>query len=162
MRLGFGRKKKNLPAEEGPAAGAPADTTPPRPRLVVSAVSLLGGGLQLLFTMALVPLPGVGMRGYVAGAGAAAVVETALCLWLAVRRAGLRLALFQWLTAPGLAALLAALNANLLLRVLKDNGLSALAAGLVCLLFALVLYLAALHAQGVSLPQALSVGRAKK
>ena len=43
MRLGFGRKKKNLPAEEGPAAGAPADTTPPRPRLVVSAVSLLGG-----------------------------------------------------------------------------------------------------------------------
>ena len=79
-----------------------------------------------------------------------------------MRRAGLRLALFQWLTAPGLAALLAALNANLLLRVLKDNGLSSLAAGLVCLLFALVLYLAALHAQGVSLPQALSVGRAKK
>ena len=128
----------------------------------VAAVSLLGGGLQLLFTMALVPLPGVGMSGYVAGAGAAAVVETVLCLWLAVRRAGLRLALFQWLTAPGLAALLAALNANLLLRVLKDNGLSSLAAGLVCLLFALVLYLAALHAQGVSLPQALSVGRAKK
>ena len=128
----------------------------------VAAVSLLGGGLQLLFTMALVPLPGVGMSGYVAGAGAAAVVETALCLWLAVRRAGLRLALFQWLTAPGLAALLAALNANLLLRVLKDNGMSSLAAGLVCLLFALVLYLAALHAQGVSLPQALSVGRAKK
>ena len=85
-----------------------------------------------------------------------------LCLWLAVRRAGLRLALFQWLTAPGLAALLAALDANLLLRVLKDNGMSSLAAGLVCLLFALVLYLAALHAQGVSLPQALSVGRAKK
>lgn len=128
----------------------------------VAAVSLLGGGLQLLFTMALVPLPGVGMSGYVAGAGAAAVVETVLCLWLAVRRAGLRLALFQWLTAPGLAALLAALNANLLLRVLKDNGMSSLAAGLVCLLFALVLYLAALHAQGVSLPQALSVGRAKK
>ena len=43
VRLGFGRKKKNLPAEEGPAAGAPVDTTPPRPRLVVSAVSMLGG-----------------------------------------------------------------------------------------------------------------------
>ena len=85
-----------------------------------------------------------------------------LCLWLAVRRAGLRLALFQWLTAPGLAALLAALNANLLLRVLKDSGLSPLTAGLSCLLFALVLYLAALHAQGVSLPRTLSQGKAKK
>lgn len=130
----------------------------------VAAVSLLGGGLQLLFTMALVPLPGVGMGGYVAGALASAVVETVLCLWLAVRRAGMKLALFRWLTAPGLAALLAALNANLLLRVLKDSGLSPLAAGLSCLVFALVLYLAALHAQGVSLPRALSVGprRAKK
>lgn len=130
----------------------------------VAAVSLLGGGLQLLFTMALVPLPGVGMGGYVAGALASAAVETVLCLWLAVRRAGLRLALFRWLTAPGLAALLAALNANLLLRVLKDSGLSPLAAGLSCLVFALVLYLAALHAQGVSLLRALSVGprRAKK
>ena len=130
----------------------------------VAAVSLLGSGLQLLFTMALVPLPGIGMGGYVAGACASAAVETLLCLWLAVRRAGLRPALFRWITAPGLAALLAALNANLLLRVLKDSGLSPLAAGLSCLAFALVLYLAALHAQGVSLSRALSAGprRAKK
>ena len=128
----------------------------------VAAVSLAGGGVQLLFTLALVPLPGVGMGGYVAGACASAVLETVLCLWLAVRHAGLRPALFRWLTAPGLAALLAALNANLLLRVLKDGGLSPLAAGLAALAFGLVLYLAALQAQGVSLLRALSLGGGTK
>ena len=128
----------------------------------VAAVSLLGGGLQLLCTLALVPLPGVGMGGYVAGACASAVLETLLCLWLAVRRAGLRPAPFRWLTAPGLAALLAALNANLLLRVLKDSGLPPAAAGTACLVFALVLYLAARHAKGVSMPRALSLGGGKR
>ena len=40
----------------------------------LAAVSLLGGLVQLAFTLALVPLSGVGMAGYVAGA----VVSTAL------------------------------------------------------------------------------------
>ena len=102
------------------------------------------------------------MGGYVAGACASAVLETLLCLRLAVRRAGLRPALFRWLAAPGLAALLAALNANLLLRALKDGGLHPAAAGLAALAFGLVLYLAALQAQGVSLPGALSLGGGKK
>ena len=128
----------------------------------VAAVSLLGGGLQLLLTMALVPLPGVGMAGYVAGSCASAGLEALLCLHLAVRHAGLRPALFRWLTAPGLASLLAALNANLLLRVLKDSGLPTPAAGLACLIFSTVVYLAALHAQGVSLPRVLPPQRAKK
>ena len=34
----------------------------------VAAISLLGGGVQLALTLVLVPLPGVGMGGYVAGA----------------------------------------------------------------------------------------------
>ena len=116
----------------------------------VAAVSLLGGGIQLLFTFLLVPLPGVGMAGYVAGAALSTGVETLLCLWLVVRRTGLKLCLFRWLTAPGLAALLSSLTANLLLRYLKDSGLDTLPALAAALLFALVLYAAALSAQGVS------------
>lgn len=123
----------------------------------VAAVSLLGGGVQLAFTLALVPLPGVGMDGYVAGAVASTVLELGLYLWLAAKNTGLRITLFQWVTAPGLSAALSALTANLLLRVLKDSGLGALPAGISVLIFALVLYLAALHAQGVRLSEVLRV-----
>ena len=123
----------------------------------VAAVSLLGGGMQLAFTLALVPLPGVGMGGYVAGALASTVLEVVLCLWLVVRHTGLRLRLFQWLTAPGLASLLSALVTNLLFRYVKDSGIPPLPAGLACLCFAAVLYLAALSAQGVRLRDVLRV-----
>ncbi len=121
----------------------------------VAVISLLGGGVQLIFTLALVPLPGVGMAGYVAGALAANALELLLCLGWAVRRAGLRLEPFRWLAAPGLAALLSGLCANLLFRVLKDSGLSPLWGALAALPFSLVLYLAALQAQGVRLREAL-------
>ncbi|MCI8421980.1 MAG: oligosaccharide flippase family protein [Lawsonibacter sp.] len=123
----------------------------------VAAVSLLGGGTQLVFTLLLVPLPGVGMGGYVAGAVVSTALETGLCLALVARHTGLRLQFFQWLTAPGLAALLSALTANLLLRNLKERGLPPLAACAAVLLFALVLYLTALAAQGVRLGQILRV-----
>ena len=48
-----------------------------------------------------------------------------------------------------LAAALAGLAGNLLFRVLKDAGLEPVPSGLATLVFALVLYLAALQAQGV-------------
>ena len=73
--------------------------------------------------------------------------------WLVVRYTGLRPSLFRWVTAPGLAALLAALTSNLLFRWLKDSGVSLLAGGAASLLFGGVLYLAALSAQGVYLSQ---------
>ena len=124
----------------------------------VAAVSLLGGGVQLAFTLALVPLPGVGMGGYVAGALFSTALELVLLLLMAARHAGLRLRLFQWLAAPGLASALSALTTNLLFRFLKDSGLSPLPAGLGALAFALVLYLTALYAQGVPFPS-LRLGR---
>jgi len=123
----------------------------------VAAVSLLGGGIQLIFTLALVPLPGVGMTGYVVGAAVSTLLEVGLCLILVVRHTGLRLRLFQWITAPGLASLLAALTTNLLFRYLKDSGLPILPAGLAALVFAIVLYLAALSAQGVRLSELLRI-----
>ena len=121
----------------------------------VAAISLLGGGVQLLFPLALVPLPGVGMGGYVAGAVVSTALELALCLCRACHRTGLRPQLFQWAVAPGLAALLAGLTGNLLFRFLRDSGLALPPAGLASLLFLLLLYLAALQAQGVRLAEVL-------
>lgn len=123
----------------------------------VAAVSLLGGGVQLALTLALVPLPGIGMGGYVAGALLSTLLEVALCLWFVVRYTALKLQPFQLLTAPGLASLLSALTTNLLFRYLKDSGVDPMAAGLASLLFALVLYLAALHAQGMQLREMLRI-----
>lgn len=99
----------------------------------VAAVSLLGGGVQLACTLVLIPLPGLGMKGYVAGALVSTALELVLCLSLVLRHTGLRPQLFRWMTAPGLASLLAALNTNLLLRYLKASGLPPLWAGLAVL-----------------------------
>ncbi|MEY8404274.1 MATE family efflux transporter [Oscillospiraceae bacterium 44-34] len=115
----------------------------------VAAISLTGGVVQLGFTLALVPLPGVGMAGYVAGAVASTALELGLCLWAIVRASGLEIRPFQWMAAPGLAAALSGLTGNLLFQVLKDSGLPPVPAGLGTLVFTLVLYLATLQAQGV-------------
>ena len=73
---------------------------------------------------------------------------------VSLRRAtGLRLQIFLWITAPGLAALLMGLCINLLFRVLLDQGCDGLPAALVCLAFGAVLYLSALYAQGLPVSQ---------
>ena len=72
-----------------------------------------------------------------------------------VRATGLEVRPFQWMAAPGLAAALAGLVGNLLFRVLKDAGLEPVPSGLATLVFALVLYLAALQAQGVRVREVL-------
>ena len=80
-----------------------------------------------------------------------------------VRRAtGLRLQLYQWCTAPALAALLTALTVNLLFQVLLGAGLDGRAAAVACILFGLTLYLAALSAQGVRLRPLFSLGTSAK
>ena len=117
----------------------------------VAAISLLGGGVQLALTLVLVPLPGVGMGGYVAGALVSAGLEALLCLALTLRHTGLALRPLPWLIAPGLAALLSALTMALLQRRLLSCGLGILPAAGACLIFGAVLYLAALSAQGVEL-----------
>ena len=117
----------------------------------VAAISLLGGGVQLALTLVLVPLPGVGMGGYVAGALVSAGLEALLCLALTLRHTGLALRPLPWLIAPGLAALLSALTMSLLQRRLLSCGFGALSSAGTCLVFGGVLYLAALSAQGVEL-----------
>ena len=117
----------------------------------VAWISILCDGVQLAFTAGLVARPGIGMGGYVLGTLVTSALGLALCAWLVVRATGLRLRLFQWATAPGLAALLMALVTNLLYRVLRDSGLPLPHSLAAALLFGGVLYLAALNAQGVHL-----------
>ena len=117
----------------------------------VAWISILCDGVQLAFTAGLVARPGIGMGGYVLGTLVTSALGLALCAWQVVRATGLRLRLFQWATAPGLAALLMALVTNLLYRVLRDSGLPLPHSLAAALLFGGVLYLAALNAQGVHL-----------
>lgn len=113
----------------------------------VAIVTILCDAVQLLFTLLLIPRAGMG--GFVAGAVLSSLLGTALTLVLVGRATGLKPRIFQWVTAPALASLLMGLNCNLLFRYLKDQGLSPLPAGMACLIFGLVLYGAALQAQGV-------------
>ena len=111
--------------------------------------AIVSDAVQLGCTWFLMGLPGVGLKGYVVGFVASAGVG-ALLNWRAVRRAtGLVPRVFQWCTAPALSALLMGLVINLLFQVLQDAGLGALRAILACLAFGIVLYLAALSAQGI-------------
>ncbi|MEG2455141.1 MAG: oligosaccharide flippase family protein [Oscillospiraceae bacterium] len=109
--------------------------------------AILSGGVQLLFTVFTVEK--WGLSGYVAGCLASTVLGLTLN-WIDVRRAtGLRLRLFSWFVAPGLAAVLMGLNCNLLFQVLQERGVTMTPAVLVCLAFGTGFYLLALAAQGV-------------
>lgn len=116
---------------------------------IVAVVSLFGNLLQLFFTIILVPQPEMRMTGYVIGGLISAALELLMLLQQVIRLTQLPFRPFQWLVAPGLSALLAALTGNLLFRVLTDGGLSLLPAGAATALFFLLLYLSALHAQGI-------------
>ena len=111
--------------------------------------SLLCGAVQLGCTWALMGLPGVGLRGYVAGFVLSSALGALLNYGEAARHTGLRTRLFQWCTAPALSALLMGLVVNLLFRILLDAGMDGAPACLACILFGGVLYLTALSAQGV-------------
>lgn len=120
-------------------------------------VSLVCDGVQLAFVFT-VAVPGVGVRGFVAGTLVSSALGALLCARRVVRGTGTSLPVFQSLTAPGLAAILMGLTANLLFRYLKDSGLEAVPAGGAALVYGVVLYLAALQAQGVSLQEVFRLG----
>lgn len=102
-----------------------------------------------------------GLAGYVAGFTATCVLAFVLDLRAVCRTTGLRP---RWLTtflAPVLAALLMGLCSNLLFRWLTDGGASVPVSAAVTVGFALLLYLAALQAQGVGLPRRQKTGPAQ-
>ena len=115
--------------------------------------ALISGAAELVIVFLTVGIPGVGLRGYVWAFLISALVGVVLGAVSLRRATGLRLQIFLWITAPGLAALLMGLCINLLFRVLLDQGCDGLPAALVCLAFGAVLYLSALYAQGLPVSQ---------
>lgn len=121
--------------------------------------SILAGAVQLVCTYVLLGLPGVGIGGYPVGVVLSSALG-ALLNWLQVRRAaGLRLKPFEWVVAPGLAALLMGLTCNLLFHVMLDMGVGEVTAMGGCTAFGIVLYLAALQAQGMGPNRLFWLGR---
>ena len=111
----------------------------------VALISLLGSGVQLVLTAALVP--GFGLGGYAAAALLSALLELWLLLLLAGRRLSLPLRWFHWFLGPGLAAALAGLCGNLVFRALSPLVLPRRLLFTAC--FTLLLDLTALLAQGL-------------
>jgi O-antigen/teichoic acid export membrane protein len=120
--------------------------------------SFLCGGVQLAFTWFTVGLPGVGLRGYVAGFLVSSVLGLGLNLLSTVRATGLTLRPFEWLVSPALSAALTGLCVNLLFRWLNTQGASLPLSVTLCLTFGALEYLAALQAQGVRLRKLFRVG----
>jgi stage V sporulation protein B len=106
--------------------------------------------VQLLFTIALVRLPGVGMWGYVIGFAVSTVIGLASNWRSVVKATGITLNLFEWMVAPALATLLMGLCVNLLYSVLCNSHVAILTATLISFGFGCLLYGLTLKVQGVS------------
>ncbi len=103
--------------------------------------------VQLVFTVCTVSRWGLG--GFVAGFVCSSLVGTALDLVSICRAAKLRPAWAKWFLSPMLAALLTGLCSNLLFRWLTDRGASHAVGCLAVVPFGLILYFAAVQAQGM-------------
>ena len=108
--------------------------------------AILSDGVQLLFTVLTVPR--WGLAGFAAGFVLSALVGMALNLISVLRRTKLRPRLREWFLSPLLAALLMGVWMRLFYAVLTGSGLAFLPACAVTALLGLVLYPAALLAQG--------------
>jgi len=110
--------------------------------------SLICGAFQLFITWFRMGLPGVGLRGYVEGFVLSALLGLCLNARTAYIAIGLRPDWFRWVTAPGLASLLAAVNVRLLLSVLIHVGVEEGIACLTALGLGVLLYGVAMGAMG--------------
>lgn len=121
--------------------------------------ALICDAVQLAFTWFTVAIPGVGLKGYVAGFLISSVVGLGLNVISTVRATGLQVRPFAWLVSPGLGALLMGLCVNLLFRWMGDAGTPLPATLTFCLVFGVVEYLAALQAQGVKVRELFRVSK---
>ena len=109
--------------------------------------AILCDAIQLGFTVCTVAA--WGLSGYIAGFVLSSLVGAILDLSSLCRAAHLHPAWQDWFLSPVLSALLMGLCSNLLFQWLTDIGASHAAACFGILPFGLILYLAALQAQGV-------------
>lgn len=121
--------------------------------------ALISDVVQVAFTWFTVSLPGVGLKGYVAGFVVSSAVGLLLNWASLAHTTGLRIQGFQWLLSPALAAVLMGLCVNLLFLHLQGIGTPLPLAVGSCVLFGAVEYLAALQAQGVRVRELFRVGK---
>ena len=110
--------------------------------------AILSDAVQLAFTFFAVSR--FGLAGFAAGYVASGLAGAGLNLASVLRAAELRVKAFEWFVRPLLASVLMGLWCNLLFRVMLDAGCGHGWASLVCAVLGLVMYAAALLAQGVS------------
>ena len=110
--------------------------------------AIVSDATQLAFTFFAVPK--WGLPGFAAGFVVSGIVGAGMNLASVLRAAGLRPRLFRWFVRPVLAAVFMGLWCNLLFRVMLDAGCHQGWTALVCAILGLVLYAAALLAQGLS------------
>lgn len=115
-----------------------------------AALALVCDGLLLVLTCLTVAR--WGLAGYAVSFAAASLLGAVLTWRAAAQAIGLHLPLFAWVTAPALAACLAAACGDLMETVLLRAGLAGLPAACWALLFGLAVYLAGLEAMGVRWP----------
>lgn len=120
--------------------------------------ALLSDVIQVGFTWYTVALPGVGLKGYVAGFVLSAAVGLALNICSAARAGALPPSPLRRIVSPGLAALLTGLCVDLLFSRLESAGVPPAASITFCVIFGLVEYFAALQAQGVRVWELFRVG----
>ncbi len=121
-------------------------------------IVLFSDAVQLIITWATVGRPEWGLRGFAWGY----VFSSAIGAWLCWRKLSaetkLTLPIFDWFAAPLLGAALAATSSRLLHTILLRDGAGVVATEILCLVFGLLLYLAALQAQGISFRELLRDG----
>ena len=110
--------------------------------------AILSDAVQLVFTFFAVSR--FGLAGFAAGYAASGLAGAGLNLASVLRAAGLRVKWFPWFVRPLLAASLMGLWCNLLFRVMLDAGCGQGWSALACTLLGLVVYSAALLAQGIT------------
>lgn len=111
--------------------------------------AILSDTVQLAFTFFTVAQ--WGLPGFAAGYVVSGLVGAGLNLASVLRAAELRVHWFQWFVRPLLAAVFMGLWCNLMFRIMLDAGCVQGWTVLVCSLLGLILYAAALLAQGLSI-----------
>jgi len=94
-----------------------------------------------------------GLSGFVAGFVLSSLVGAALNLGSVLRASGLKLKIYRWFIRPLLGAALLWAWSGFLFRILERAGVSTLWNCLICAILGLILYMAALQAQGVPVRQ---------
>ena len=110
--------------------------------------AIISDVVQLAFTIFTVSH--WGLAGFVAGFVLSSLVGMGMNLASVLRAAGLRLRLYRWFARPLLGAALVWGWGKLFFRILLGAGCSALWSCLLCAILGVILYAAALQAQGLS------------